>query len=121
MKTLNKPRLEQCASFSLVAYGHEDRLKQEQEDRDFLDKLSEMGKNLISGGVVSSDTVTVGNLKVHYTLNSPVTVKDNGNGVSTAEISGAFPVKVGITVDENTDDDDGPPQHVRDYYNAMIY
>ena len=121
MKTLDKPRLQQCGSFSTIAYGHEDRLKQEQEDRDFLDKLSEMGKNLISGGVVSADTVSVGALKIHYTVNSPLTIKDNGNGTSTVEVSGGVPIKVGLTVDENTDDDDGPPQHVRDYYNAMIY
>ena len=120
MKTLDKPRLQQCGSFSIIAYGHEDRLKQEQEDRDFLDKLSEMGKNLISGGVVSSDTVSVGNLQIHYTVNLPFTIKDNGNGTSTVEVSGGVPVKVGLTIDENTDDDDGPP-HVRDYYRAMIY
>ena len=121
MKTLDKPRLQQCASFSIVAYGHEDRLKQEKEDREFLDKVSEMGKNLISGGVVATDTLEVGALKIHYTVNSPVTVKDEGKGVSTVEFSGALPLKVGLTFDENVEDDDGPPQHVRDYYNAMIY
>ena len=122
MKTLDKPRLQQCVALSIVAYGHEDRINQEQEDRDFLDKLSEMGQNLRSGGVVATDTVEIGDVQIHFAVSSPLKITDDGSGTSTVTFSGPFPVEIGITVDESQDeDDDETPEHVRARLRGMIY
>lgn len=122
MKTLTKPSPQKCVPLSIFAYGHEDRIKQEEEDENFKENVTEMARNLKSGGVVVTDTVKVGHLKVHFAVRSPFKFTDNGDGTSTATFSGAFPAEIGMTVDENdVQSDDDPPEHVRDYYRGLIY
>ena len=119
MRALSKPS-HKCIGSLIITYGNEDGLKRDEDGKDFLDKVKEMAKNLKSGGPVATDTLEIGRVRVHWTVNSPVRVTDNGNGSSTVTFSGPCPVEVGMTVTESQGND-GTPEHIRDYYRGMIY
>ena len=48
----------------------------------------------LSGGIVASDTVSVGNHEVYYVVRSPIRINSK-NGVTDVSLAGSFPLTIG--------------------------
>lgn len=85
MKAMIKPFRKTNGEF--VAYNAE---------KNFLDKVSEMGDNMLDHGTVATDTLEIGPLQVHWALKSPFKVQSNGES-TTIGFSGGTHVEIGVT------------------------
>ena len=90
MKRLIKPFRK--STREVVAYDAE---------KNFLDKMSELGENLSGGKTVATDTVSFGGLKIHWALKSPVKYESNGQS-TTMSLSGGTAIEVGVTIDHGS-------------------
>ena len=62
---------------------------------EFLAGMENLWDNIVSGGVIATDTLKVGDKELYYTVRSPLTVKDE-NGVVDISFGGPTPLNIGI-------------------------
>lgn len=82
-------------------------------EKNFLDKMSELGENLFSKGTVAKDTLEIGDLKLHWALQSPLKIQNNGE-TTTVSFTGGTSVEVGITMKNGSSGGDYSGTNYRD-------
>ena len=63
----------------------------------FIDEIRALGDSLISGGVLATDTLSLGPVQAHYAVRSPVIAQSDSSGTRVT-FGGACPVEVGVSV-----------------------
>lgn len=65
---------------------------------ELLGNLAALADSVFSGGVVATDTLSVGPLDAYYTIKSPINVTADSTGVGIS-FSGSMGVEVGVHID----------------------
>jgi len=65
---------------------------------DVLGDLAALADSVFSGGVIATDTLSVGPVDTYYTIKSPISVTADSTGVGIS-FSGSMGVEIGIHID----------------------